>query len=104
MKKAFLSLLIIVALLALSLPAEDEMVQIPGDARKVGEVLSDTYSGETILLVRLEGEIELDASMWLQARDGAWIERVEPAHVFGAYVVIKDKLKREYLIGSPIYQ
>lgn len=104
MKKAFVSFVLLAALSGLVFPAQDDVMRIPGDARQVGELLSDTYSGETILLVKISSEIELDAALWVQARDGSWAERVEPAHVFGSYVVIKKKLKNEYLIGSRLYQ
>lgn len=102
-KKCVLSMLLAISLLAGGLLAGQEPVPQP-TGPLIGEVLSDIYVRETMVLVKVSREIKLDQALTFISRDGTHGETVEVKHVYDSYVWLKSSLKHEYLVGSKIYQ
>lgn len=98
MKRRLLSAFALISIaLAPSLIGQDHSGQL------VGELLSDAYGEETLLLVMLRTEVKPDQRIRIVARNGAWSEIGEIRHNYGSYLWLKEKLRSEYLAGSRIY-
>ena len=97
-------LLLLTLALGLPLLAQQSGNMVPSDASMVAELLTDTYKGETILLVRILEDVKLDATLYVQDRNGTRSDQVEVMHVLGSYIILKDKLPRDHLVGAKIYQ
>ena len=70
----------------------------------MAELLSDAYADESAMMIRVESDIRLDTLVYLEARDGSSDEALPVMHVFGNYILFKETLKNNYLIGSKLWQ
>ncbi len=92
------------ALLTLTGWAANSPREIPADAQCVAELLSDAYRTETLLLVELKGDVQLDGTIYIETRDQTSFETSQVMHLFGSYLILKTQLDGDYLLGSKIYQ
>lgn len=71
----------------------------------VTTVSLDASEGETILHVTEEGVVQEGRSVLVRTRDGSRQDAYEVLHVLDGYhVILGERLKRDYLAGSAVYQ
>ncbi len=72
--------------------------------RHVGTLGSDSSGGETLLMVDIANPIVVGQLLLVENRDHPHREVHEVRHVFGDNVILKTRLRFDYLRGSRLYQ
>ncbi len=72
--------------------------------RHVGTLGSDSSGGETLLTVEIAFPIVEGQLLLLENRDHPHREVHEVRHVFAHSVILKNRLRFDYLKGSRLYQ
>ncbi len=72
--------------------------------RHVGTLGSDSSGGETLLTVHIANPIVVGQLLLLENRDHPHREVHEVRHVLGNHVILKTRLRSDYLQGSRLYQ
>ena len=72
--------------------------------RHVGILGSDSSGGETLLTVDVAYPIVVGQLLLVENRDHPHREVHEVRHVFGDNVILKTRLRSDYLKGSRLYQ
>ncbi len=72
--------------------------------RHVGTLGSDSSGGETLLTVDVAYPIVVGQLLLVENRDHPHREIHEVRHVFGDNVILKTRLRFDYLKGSRLYQ
>ena len=70
----------------------------------VGSLASDASRDESILTVDLVAPVAVDGSIMVERRDGELTEIHELQHVYDNQVVLKERLKSDFMAGSRVYQ
>jgi len=102
MKRACLSLLSLVILLT-GVAVYAQQADTP-KSQQVAVLASDASRDETSLTVDTSTGIAVDKELVLESRDGKVKETVVVRNVYGHNLILKEKLKNEFLAGSKIYQ
>ncbi len=71
---------------------------------QVAVLVSDVSRDETELTVEFIRPVTLDRQILIESRDGSIRETYGVKHVYENHLLLKDKLTREFLAGSKIYQ
>ncbi len=72
--------------------------------RLVSVLGSDVSGGVTSLAVEANKPIEVGRLILLEARDGGYRETCGVRHVYGTTVILEERLQRDFVAGSRIYQ
>jgi len=70
----------------------------------VATVVSDASKDESELLVDSGQSIVVDRPLLIELRDGTLRQTYGVRHVYGSHVLLKERLKRDFLAGSKVYQ
>ncbi|MDA2923556.1 hypothetical protein MYX65_02690 [Acidobacteria bacterium AH-259-L09] len=70
----------------------------------VATLSSDVSEGETLLSVDWVDTGTAGYLVLIESRDGEVTETGEIEHIYGNYLVLKDRLKNDFVAGSKIYQ
>ena len=72
--------------------------------RHVGTLVNDSSGGETLLTVDIAYPVVVGQMLLVENRDHPHREVHEVRHVFGDFVILKSRLRSDYLKGSRLYQ
>mgnify|MGYP001167307375 CR=1 FL=1 len=72
--------------------------------QQVGVLEADVFIDETVILVNDPGAIVLDRPMLIERRDGKLRDTYEVQHVYGHQVILKERLRHEFVEGSRLFQ
>ena len=72
--------------------------------RHVGTLGSDSSGGETLLTVDIAYPVVVGQLLLVENRDPPHREVHEVRHVFGGQVILKTRLRFDYVKGSRLYQ
>ncbi len=97
MKKVFLGLVLMVLGLGGTLLWSQEWQQ-------VATLATDVQGGETLLSVEWTGVGTVDSLLLIESRDGSLSETHEVVHIYGTNIILKDRLRADFLAGSVIFQ
>ena len=97
MKKILVGLVLIVVGLGGTLLWSQEWQQ-------VAVLAADTNSGETLLSVKWTDVGTVDSLLLIESRDGSISETHEVVNIYGNNIILKDRLRADYLADSVIFQ
>lgn len=67
-------------------------------------LLSDVSRGETDLVVEFIRPVGVDRTILLESRDGSAKETYTVKHVYENHILLKEKLKSDFVAGSRVFR
>ncbi len=72
--------------------------------QQVTVIVSDADASETVLLVDDGASVVVDRALLIESRDGKVKDTYEVLHVYGEIVLLKERLRHNFVSGSRLYQ
>lgn len=72
--------------------------------QQVGVIETDAYVEESAIAVADPGTIVVDRAIMIESRDGKLKDTYEVLHVYGHAVLLKQRLRHDFVSGSRLYQ
>ncbi|MFB3905611.1 MAG: hypothetical protein ACE15E_19365 [Acidobacteriota bacterium] len=72
--------------------------------QQVGVIEVDAFVEETVIQVDDPGSVVVDRAILIERRDGKLKDTYEVLHVYGHAVLLKQRLRHDFVAGSRVYQ
>ncbi len=72
--------------------------------QQVGVIEIDAFVEESVIQVDDPGAVVVDKALMIERRDGKLKDTYEVLHVYGHAVLLKERLRHDFVSGSRLYQ